>query len=293
MQSPRYSSTTGTARCQRHRAAPAVRFPLPALISVLLVCPPTGAQAAAGGNAAVPARNEGYEIAARADRSDDGFGSSQVSARMTLRNAAGQESTRRMRFRTLERENESAGDKSLVIFETPRDVQGTALLSHTRILGPDQQWLYLPALKRVKRISSANKSGPFVGSEFAFEDFTSTELNKYEYRYVGEEVLADVVVDVVECVPRYGNSGYSRLLTYYDQQIYQARRIEYFDRKAALLKTLTLSEYQAYDGIWRAHLLTMVNHQTRKETDIAYEAFDFTVDFDDRDFDRAVLTRIR
>ncbi|MEM9232816.1 MAG: outer membrane lipoprotein-sorting protein, partial [Pseudomonadota bacterium] len=72
----------------------------------------------------------GYEIAARSDRSDTGFGSSEVSATMVLRNAAGQETTRELSFRTLERENESVGDKSLVIFETPRDVEGTALLSH-------------------------------------------------------------------------------------------------------------------------------------------------------------------
>ena len=56
---------------------------------------------------------------------------------------------------------------------TPRDIEGTALLSHAKILDADDQWLYLPALKRVKRISSSNKSGPFVGSEFAFEDFTA------------------------------------------------------------------------------------------------------------------------
>ena len=74
-----------------------------------------------------------------------------------------------------------------MVFRTPRDIEGTALLSHAQILEPDNQWLYLPALKRVKRISSANKSGPFVGSEFAFEDFTALELNKYDYVWLSEE----------------------------------------------------------------------------------------------------------
>ena len=82
-------------------------------------------------------------------------------------------------LRTLEVPDESVGDKSLIIFDSPRDIKGTALLSYAKILDPDDQWLYLPALKRVKRISSVNKSGPFVGSEFAFEDFTALELNKY------------------------------------------------------------------------------------------------------------------
>ncbi|MEO0973418.1 MAG: outer membrane lipoprotein-sorting protein, partial [Pseudomonadota bacterium] len=213
----------------------------------------------------------GLALAARVDRSDSGFASQQVSATMVLRNAAGQETTRRLSFRTLERESEDVGDKSLVIFDTPRDVKGTALLSHAKILAPDDQWLYLPALKRVKRISSANKSGPFVGSEFAFEDFTSTELNKYSYRFVETTEIDGVAVDVVECTPRYENSGYTRLLCYYDQEIFQTRRLEFFDRKNSLLKTLNISDFREYDGVWRAHRLAMVNHQTKKETDLIYD----------------------
>ena len=167
-------------------------------LSIVTVAALAGAAAAAAAQettAQEESDEKGYEIAARSDRSDNGFGSSEVSATMTLRNAAGQETTRELSFKTLERENEGVGDKSLVIFETPRDVEGTALLSHAKILEPDDQWLYLPALKRVKRISSANKSGPFVGSEFAFEDFTSTELNKYSYEYLGEAELDGMTVD--------------------------------------------------------------------------------------------------
>lgn len=239
------------------------------------------------------AETKGFEIAARSDRSDNGFSSSEVNATMVLRNAAGQESTRKMRFRTLERENEEVGDKSLVIFDTPRDVEGTALLSHAKILKPDNQWLYLPALKRVKRISSANKSGPFVGSEFAFEDFTSTELKKYTYKYSGESDLDGMKVDVVERLPRYENSGYTRQVSYIDQNIYQLRKVEFYDRKNVLLKTLTLTDYKDYNGVWRAQKLSMVNHQTKKETDIVYDDYDFSVDLRDQDFVKGVLTRIR
>ena len=105
------------------------------------------------------AEDRGFEIAARSDRTDLGFGDSKVELTMTLRNAAGQESSRSLRITTLEKPDESVGDKSLVVFDTPRDIEGTALLSHAKILDPDDQWLYLPALKRVKRLSSANKSG--------------------------------------------------------------------------------------------------------------------------------------
>ena len=76
------------------------------------------------------------------------------------------------------------GDKSIFIFEHPRDVSGTAVLTFTHKHGPDDQWLYLPALKRVKRISSDNKSGSFVGSEFAYEDLSSQEVEKYTYKWI-------------------------------------------------------------------------------------------------------------
>lgn len=239
---------------------------------------------------------QGYEIAMRSDNSDNGFGDSRVEARMVLRNAAGQETSRELSFQTLERADNTVGDKSVVVFHTPADVEGTALLSHARILEPDDQWLYLPALARVRRISSANKSGPFVGSEFAFEDFTAVELNKYEHNYVSSgdvEIGGETMtVDVVERFPRYENSGYSRQVSYIDQDIYQIRRIEFFDRRGDLLKTLDLTDYREYgDGIWRAHALTMTNHQTGKSTELVYSDYEFGVGLTDNDFVRGVLER--
>ncbi len=240
-----------------------------------------------------PESQKGYEIAARSDRSDAGFSDSKVSATMVLRNAAGQTSERSLSFSTLEKENETVGDKSLVVFNSPRDVEGTALLSHAKILDPDDQWLFLPALKRVKRISSANKSGPFVGSEFAFEDFTITELNKFTYAYIGEEELDGMMMDVVERFPRYEKSGYTKQKSWIDQDVYQARKLEFYDRRGDLLKTLILSDYKEYDGVWRARKLSMVNHQTGKETDLVYTDYQFKTGLDDGDFVKGVLQRIR
>lgn len=240
-----------------------------------------------------PEAQKGYDIAARSDRSDHGFGDSRVDARMVLRNAAGQTTERDLSFLTLEKEDESVGDKSLVIFNSPRDVAGTALLSHAKILDPDNQWLYLPALKRVKRISSANKSGPFVGSEFSFEDFTISELNKFTYAYAGEKVLNGVTTDVLDRFPRYDRSGYAKQRIWIDQDVYQPRKLEFYDRRGALLKTLTISDYRNYDGVWRGHRLEMVNHQTGKETDLLYADYAFNTGLDDGDFVRGVLQRIR
>jgi outer membrane lipoprotein-sorting protein len=237
---------------------------------------------------------QGFDIAARSDRSDLGFGDSRVELQMILRNAAGQQSTRSLRIATLEKPDESVGDKSLVLFETPRDIEGTALLSHARILDPDDQWLFLPALKRVKRIASSNKSGPFVGSEFAFEDFTAIELNKFTYRYIGTETCGAYQCDVLERQPRYENSGYSKQISYVDQEVFQIRKVEFYDRRGDLLKVLELGDYRQYDnGVWRAHKLSMANVQTNKQTDLIYQDYAFNVGISDKDFVKGRLSRLR
>ncbi len=234
----------------------------------------------------------GLEIAQRADSTDHGFNNSEVNLTMVLRNSAGSEDLRSLKVTTLEIMDDSAGDKSLVIFSTPKDIDGTALLSHSRILQPDSQWLYLPALKRVKRISSANKSGPFVGSEFAFEDFTSTELNKYDYDYLREETCGEFTCDVLTRFPRYKYSGYTKQIAWIDQVEYQIRKVEFYDRRGALLKTLNLKDYRQYgDKFWRSHRLEMVNHQTGKSTDLLYGDYRFDVGLTERDFVKSRLTR--
>lgn len=243
---------------------------------------------------ALSAEEQGFEIAARSDRSDRGFSDSEVDLTMVLRNKAGQESKRSLVLKTLELPDENVGDKSLILFNSPADIDGTALLSHAKILDPDDQWLYLPALKRTKRISSVNKSGPFVGSEFAFEDFTSLELNKYDYKFLRTKKYEGMECDVVERIPRYKHSGYTRQVSWVDQDVYQVRKVEFYDRRGDLLKTLVLNDYRQYSGVfWRAHTLLMVNHQTGKSTDLIYGEYQFKEGLTERNFSKGVLKRIR
>ena len=236
---------------------------------------------------------KGYEIAKRSDASDRGFGDSDVEMTMVLRNKAGKESRRTLSQKTLEVQDENLGDRSLIVFDNPADIDGTALLSHAKILEPDDQWLFLPALKRTKRISSVNKSGPFVGSEFAFEDFTALELNKYTYKWLREEACGSMTCDVVERYPRYENSGYTKQISWIDQTDYQVRQVDFYDRRGDLLKTLELVDYREYDGVWRAHTMKMRNHKTGKSTDLTFSDFEFKTGLDENDFVKDVLRRAR
>jgi hypothetical protein len=238
------------------------------------------------------AAQRGLEIAQEADRRDTGFHDSTASLQMILRNRQGDESIREIRVRTLEQLDD--GDKSLTTFDEPADVKGTNFLSFTHKTGPDDQWLYLPALKRVKRISSRNKSGPFMGSEFAYEDLSSQEVEKFTYKYLRDESCNDLACFVIERYPEDKNSGYTREVVWIDKQEYRPWKIDFYDRKNSLLKTLTYSGYRQYlDKYWRADEMYMENHQTGKSTRLIWSDYRFRTGLDERDFDRNSLKRTR
>ncbi len=244
--------------------------------------------------AAEDAAKKGLEIARTWYQREQGFGDSVAKAKMILANRQGATAERRMRLLTLDVQAENEGDKSIVIFDYPRDIAGTALLSFARNLEPDDQWLYLPALKRVKRISSGNKSGPFVGSEFAYEDITSQELGKFDYKWVRDEPCGDLLCFVLDQYPLYEKSGYTKQVVWYDTKQYRRQRIDFYDRRGALVKTLTFSDYKLYENrFWRALKMVMVNHQTGKTTQLIFESYAFRTGLSDEDFTRSRLERMR
>jgi hypothetical protein len=235
---------------------------------------------------------QGLAIAKERKTRDLGWGDSQVELVMTLRNKGGDESVRNIRLKNLEIDND--GDKSISIFDKPADVKGTAFLSFSHPLGNDDQWLYLPALKRVKRISSQNKSGPFMGSEFAYEDLSSFEIEKYSYKALGEEPCGKLTCYKVENTPLYEHSGYTKLISWIDTEAYRVHKVEYYDRKGSLLKTLNFEDYQQYqDKFWRASHSEMQNHQNGKSTRLDWNNYQFSTGLSDKDFDKNALKRAR
>jgi len=245
-----------------------------------------------GATAATP-EERGLTIAREADRRDTGFENFAADMRMLLKNKHGQESIREIRVRTLEMKGD--GDKSLTIFDKPRDVKGTAFLNFTHKQGDDDQWLYLPALKRVKRISSRNKSGSFMGSEFAYEDISSQEVEKYTYKWIRDEAHDGQQCFVVEFYPiDKKNSGYTRQVTWIDRKEYRTLKVHYFDRKNSHLKTLTFTGYKKYlDEYWRPDEMNMIDHQTGKSTQLVFTNYKFRTGLKDRDFNKNSLKRAR
>ena len=133
-----------------------------------------------------------------------------------------------------------------------------------------------------------------MGSEFAYEDISSQEVDKYTYKYLRDEEFEGKPVFVVERYPTYKNSGYKRQIAWIDQQEYIALKTEFYDRKDSLLKTLIWSDYKQYQGkYWRAHSMHMTNHQNGKSTTLEWGEYTFGVGLTDKDFRKNVLKRAK
>ena len=235
---------------------------------------------------------KGLQIARDTREKAKGFGNFTAEQSMVLRNKHGQESKRQLRVKVLE--TDGGGNKSLFVFDRPRDVRGTALLVHTHKNKNDDQWLYLPALKRVKRISSSNQSGSFMGSEFAYEDMGTQEVEKYTYRYLRDEPCGKLTCTVVERFPTNKRSGYKRQIVWQDKSELRAWKVQYYDRKNSHLKTLTLGNYKKYLGkYWQSQEMNMVNHLTGKSTVLRWENYKFRIKLKDSEFTRTGLKRVR
>lgn len=267
----------------------------PAIVAFGMIAAGLVAFGASQAIAETPAE-KGLAISVEADKRDFGFGDTTVNGTMILRDKQGAESTRAFRNMIMERPDAGVGDMSVIVFEKPRDVRGTALLTHANVEPEDDdQWLYLPAIKRVKRISSSNRTGKFVSSEFSYEDLGGQEVDDYDYLWLRDEECPNMggMCFVVESTPKNSKSGYSKRISWVDQAEYRLDQIEFYNRRGDFEKVMSLSGYEQYKGkFWRASKLSMANKQTGKSTDLIWDGYEFQVGLTDQDFDAQRLSRV-
>ena len=246
----------------------------------IAIMPVTGANAS---------NEKGLAIATEVDNRDKGWGDVTVEGEMVLKNKAGNESVRKFRSTILEAADASEGDRSIITFSEPRDVRGTALLTHSKIEpDDDSQWIFLPAVKRVKRISSSNRTGKFVSSEFSYEDLGSEEVADNDHIWLEDTACehdAALTCAAVESRPKNKRSGYSRRVSFIDLDEYRVHRIDFYNRRGDLEKSLRFEDYRQYEGqFWRAHVMIMDNSQTGKSTRLAWGDYSFRQGLTERDF---------
>jgi outer membrane lipoprotein-sorting protein len=231
------------------------------------------------------ADDKGVAIAGELASRNSGFKDLGGEVEMVLRDADGSESKRKFTLKVLEKPSASAGDYSLITFDSPADVKGTAVLSHAGASDEDEQWLFLPSAKRVKRIASANRASSFVGSEFTFEDLTAGEGKKYAWKLASAEACGALSCFSLEATPKDASSAYSKRVLHVDTTEFRIQSTDFYDRKGAKLKTLTYGNYQKMGGkYWRSHSWTMKNHQSGKSTVIAFTSMKLANGYSANDF---------
>lgn len=231
----------------------------------------------------------GAAIARRVAQTASGYGDFEAALSMQMEGGT----PRALRLRALETEG---GVHSLILFDGPADVRGTALLSRQEE-GDAQQWLYLPAMRRSRRIAGGQLSAAFLGSEFAYEDISGIAPSRYTWRATGQASCVEGssdVCDQVESRPRFEGSGYAKRIVYVDRDHARVRRIEYFGADGQRLKTLVHADWRQHQGrFWRAHRWTMTNHRTHRSTVIEVGEYSFGNGYSDRDFTERSLGRVR
>jgi hypothetical protein len=233
------------------------------------------------------AEDKGAQIAKRSSDQDKGYHDYTAVGKMILSNKAGTEASRDFDFKIMET---SAGDMSLLVFNWPGDIRDTGLLTHQHSAGSDDQWIFLPAERRTKRIAGTARSGSFVGSEFAYEDMTDQTFEKYTYKWLSEESCCDVI----EKKNKNSDTGYSRQKVWYDKSNNTISKNEFYNLGGTLVKTLTVTGYQKYkDKFWRPATMTMINRLTGKKTVLSWRNYHFSAGLGSNDFTMRALERVR
>ena len=204
---------------------------------------------------------------------------SKAEGTVTLINRAGQERVRRTFGVTKLRPN-GVDTMRMLRFLTPSDVRGTATLLIERSDGDDDIWVYLPALRKVRRLVAANKKDAFVGTDFSYGDILGHKVGDWEHRLLREDTLDGQPCYVIESVPRSeavrAASGYSRRVEWVRTDNAVTLRAEMWDLAGEPLKVFVASDVRQVDAVrgkWQAMRLEMTTIQTGHRTLIRYERF--------------------
>jgi hypothetical protein len=239
--------------------------------------------------------DKGLALAMETERRDAGFGD--IVARGEIVNRIGEGRENRRSFEMVTVEVQDDGDRRFVRVDAPASMKGTMFLSHAHALEADDVWVLLPRSSRMRRVSAQDKTGRFLNSELTLEDISPWQVEKYAYRYLGEEDCdphGEAQCFLVENTPRYQHSGYSRQLEWLDKEMYQPRRIEYYDQADRLVKVLEFSKYALFGGKhWRPMYMKMTNVQSRAESEIFWRDYRVGSGYSPVDLAPANLLRLR
>ncbi len=192
-------------------------------------------------------------------------------------------------------------DKRTVIYYlTPKNVKDTAFMTYDYADASidDDQWLYLPAMRKVRRISASNRGDYFLGTDFTYEEIkleSKVSIEDYSRKTIGEEVIDGHRTFIIESTPIDKTTakelGYSKVKQWVDTKIWMVRKAEFTSLRNKPLKTIYSKEIKQVQGIWTAHLLEVENHKTRHTTKFTFSDIDYQREISDDLFTERALRR--
>ncbi len=247
---------------------PMISFFLCTLASIALLSPLSAQAGSKAPNASESASEIMMKVYTRPQPSD-------MSAllTMTLIDSKGRE-----RVRSIKQLSASFGtlDKKIMQFQDPADVRGTSFMnwSYAEAGKGDDQWIYLPALKRVKRISSDGRGDSFMGSDFSYDDLAERHPNEDSHKIIGSETIAGEECWIIESSPIDKNYSYSKVLSWVSKNKQLGFRRDYYDKGGTLLKTLTIHKAEQIGGFLMITQTEMHNVQKNHRTAMAFTSME-------------------
>ncbi|QZE15413.1 outer membrane lipoprotein-sorting protein [Halosquirtibacter laminarini] len=226
------------------------------------------------------------------DRPDGDTRSSEFT--MKLINKRGKERSRKIASYSMDVGKQMKDTKTMMFFEYPGDVKGTGFLTwdYDDVDKEDDKWLYLPAMKKTRRISgSSAKKDFFMGSDFTYDDMGSRNIDEDTHKLLREETLNGCDCWVVESVSKDRRDIYSRKLWWIRKDINMAIKVDYYDRSNQIQRRLVVSDIKKIDGFWIGCKLHMKNLQSKHQTIMVIENPKFNVAVNKNDFTVSKLER--
>lgn len=240
---------------------------------------------------------EGAEVARRVNERRDGEAVARTLVMELVEKGGGSRSRETRSFR---RDFPNGERRSVLFFEAPANLKGTGLLTwdDPDPARDDVQWLYLPGLRKSRRVAVSERGRSFLGTDFSFEDMkneTRVAAEDYRWTTVGEEEVDGAACLVVEAIPVDERTarelGYGRVLLRIDAALWLPRLVEYWDPKGAPLKTVRLQDVREVQGVWTAHRIEATDLRTGHRTRIEFRDVDYQRALPDDLFTEAALAR--
>ncbi len=214
---------------------------------------------------------------------------------LIITNSRGEQRIRKIKMYSRKRTEDESD--MLMRFVAPPDVRGTAFLIIEHARGDDERYLYLPALRRVKRIASSGKGGNFMASDFTYYDIGRPKLNDWTYKRLADTTLNGQLCYQIECLPASPqiahDTGYNKIIRWIRQDVLVTIQAHYFDRGNRLWKVLTVPQIQDIQGVWFQTDMVMKDVQTQHQSEMKFENIQVNVKLPHQFFSVRYLQRMR